>query len=120
MEERIAESGGLELFRQKSGSWVTYRFEVGGKPGQDDFIDVFGAFSQAANDEAGPVCVVLDGLPQPNSKMLAALVGLLVARDGSERRVALAGATRMWVDMLDILGVRAKFLMVDGPEDLAS
>ena len=65
-----------------------------------------------------PICLALGSLRRPNSRMLATLISLLVANDGTERRVALAAPTQAWLDMLDIVGVRSRFLVVDGPEAL--
>lgn len=118
MGELIAESANLRLFRRETKDWVTYTLEGGEKPKNEDLIAVLEALSASAQETTRPVCVVLGGLPRPNSRMLAILVGLLVAKSGEERRVSLAGPSQGWIDMLEIVGVRSRFLIVDKVEDL--
>lgn len=120
MEKLIAESGGLRLFSREAKRWVIYRFEfeAENKPSKDELTEVLGGLSRSAAEEAGPICVVLGDLPQPNSRMLASLISLLMTKDGSQRRVALAGPAQGWLDMLEILGLRARFLVVEDPGDL--
>lgn len=98
--------------------WSVYRFEADEEPGHQELTPILEALSRSADELNRPVCIVLEDLKRPNSRMLAALVSLLTAKDGKERRVALAGACRGWLDMLDILGVGSRFLIVGSPEDL--
>ena len=118
MAEVIAESKRVRLFRRDMEQWSVYRLEADEEPGHQELTPILEALSRSADELNRPVCIVLEDLKRPNSRMLAALVSLLTAKDGKERRVALAGACRGWLDMLDILGVGSRFLIVGSPEDL--
>lgn len=118
MEELIAQSASLRLYQRETEEWVVYRTEGEEDPKNEDVIASLEILSQSAGETAKPICLALGSLRRPNSRMLATLISLLVRKDGTERRVALAAPTQAWLDMLDIVGVRARFLVVDGPGDL--
>ena len=120
MAEPVVATDTLRLFRRDTQRWTVFSFEGDEKPLHEDVSTVFGQLTPPEEVDARPVCVVVSELKQPNSRMLAALVSLLAKRDGTPRRVALAGATKEWLDMLDILGVRSSFVFVDDAEDLVS
>lgn len=120
MEELVVRTESLSLFRRDTERWTIFRFEGSEKPTHEDVTAVFGKLTPPPEVDAKPVCVVVDSLKSPNSRMLAALVSLLGRKDGGERRVALSGPPKTWLDMLDILGVRSSFIIVDDPEDLVS
>ncbi|MHC4201409.1 MAG: hypothetical protein ACYSU0_15575 [Planctomycetota bacterium] len=120
MDEAVLKTDSLTLFRQRAGRWRVYRFEGAGTTDREDLLKILEALIQSVEADDGPVCVVPGDLHTPNSRILATLIGLLVAKDGSDRHIALAGPTQAWIDMLDILGVRARFLVVDDVEDLKS
>ena len=90
------------------------------KPVAKDLDAVLEALARSAEVEEKPVCVVPEALEQPNSRALGALLGLLTTKEGKPRRVALAAPSVAWTDMLDIMGVRASFILVDDAEELAS
>jgi hypothetical protein len=115
----VIETNTLSLLSEPTGRWMVFRFETQEQPGQDDLADVLEALAKAAAETDLPVCVVLENLKQPNSRVLAALVGLLTAKDGSDRRVAVAGAEKGWLDMLDILGVTGRFVVLGSLGELA-
>ncbi len=120
MDEAVLKTDSLSLFRQRAGRWRVYRFEGSGTTNREDLLKVLEALVRSVEADGGPVCVVPGDLHTPNSRILATLIGLLVEKDGSDRHIALAGPTQAWTDMLDILGVRARFLVVDDVEDLKS
>lgn len=119
-EDVVVRTDSLSLLRQDALRWVVYRFEGEAKPTQEDLDEVLKALGGAAAETSKPVCVVPGDLKQPNSRALGALLGLLGTKDGGERRVALAAPTQAWLDMLDIMGVRSSFLVVDDPGELTS
>lgn len=120
MEKAVVRTDTLSLFRLETERWTIFRLEGKGGPEREDLLKVLEALAQSVEADAGPVCVVPGSLQAPNSRILATLIGLLVTKDGRDRRMALAGATQAWVDMLDILGVRSRFLVVEDVEDLKS
>lgn len=119
-EDVVVRTDSLSLLGQDALRWVVYRFEGKGKPAQEDLDEVLKALGAAAAGTSKPVCVVPGDLKQPNSRALGALLGLLRTKDGGERRVALAAPTQAWLDMLDIMGVRSSFFVVDDPGELTS
>ena len=119
-EEVIVITDGLSLCRSDTERWVIYRFRGDAKPSQKDLDAVLEALARSAEDEEKPICVVPEDLKQPNSRALGALLGLLTMKDGKDRRVALAAPSSAWTDMLDIMGVRSRFIVVDDPEELTS
>ncbi len=119
-EEVIVITDTLSLCRSETERWVIFRFRGDSKPSLKDLDAVLEAFIRSAETEEKPICVAPEALDQPNSRMLGALLGLLTTKDGKDRRVALAAPSVAWTDMLDIMGVRASFIVVDDPEELAS
>ncbi len=119
-EEVLVITDTLSLCKTDTERWVIYRFRGDTKPSQKDIDALLEVFVRSAEEDDKPICVVPEALDQPNSRALGALLGLLTTKDGKERRVALAAPSNAWTDMLDIMGVRASFLVVDDPEDLAS
>lgn len=119
MKISVIETDTLLLLKEPTGRWSVFYFEAKDQPTQDDLAEVLQAFATTIDDDDTPVCVVLNSLKQPNSRILAALVGILATKDGGERRVALAGARKGWLDMLDILGVASRFVILDSVEELA-
>ncbi len=120
MEETILQTESLRLLRLETDRWVIYRFDGSASPAREDLLKVLEALARSVEEQTLPVCVVPENIESPNSRILATLIGLLVKSDGTDRRMALAGAGRAWVDMLDILGVRARFLLVDDVDELKS
>jgi hypothetical protein len=118
-EEVLVTTDSLSLCRLGTERWVSYRFRGDAKPSQKDLETVLEALARSAEDEEKPICVVPEDLKQPNSRALGALLGLLTTKDGKDRRVALAAPSNAWTDMLDIMGVRSRFIVVDDPEELA-
>jgi len=119
-EEVVVITDSLSLCRSDTERWIIYRFKGDPKPSQKDLDAVLQALVRSAEVEVKPVCVAPEALEQPNSRALGALLGLLTTKDGKQRRVALAAPSNAWIDMLDIMGVRASFIVVDDPEELAS
>ena len=119
-EEVVVIADTMSLCKTDTDRWVIYRFRGDAKPLQKDLDAVLEAFVRAAETDEKPICVVPEALDQPNSRALGALLGLLTTKDGKDRRVALAAPSTAWTDMLDIMGVRASFIVVDDPEELAS
>jgi hypothetical protein len=119
-EEVIVITDTLSLCRSETDRWVIYRFRGDAKPSQKDLDAVLEVFVRSAEADEKPICIVPEALDQPNSRALGALLGLLTTKDGKDRRVALAAPSSAWTDMLDIMGVRASFIVVDDPEELAS
>ena len=119
-EEVVVITDSLSLCRSETERWIIYRLKGDTKPSAKDLDAVLEALARSAEVEEKPVCVVPEALEQPNSRALGALLGLLRTKEGMQRRVALAAPSVAWTDMLDIMGVRASFILVDGPEDLAS
>ena len=120
MDEAVLRTDTLSLFRLETERWTIYRFEGTAVPNREDLLKVLEALAQRVEADAGPVCVAPGSEQAPNSRILATVIGLLVTKDGRDRRMALAGTTRAWADMLDILGVRSRFLIIDDVEDLKS
>ena len=118
--EPVLKTASVTLLREDAGHWAVFRLECRGRPGQEDLAAVAAALCLWAGKDARPVCVVPGEVEQPNSRVMAALVGLLETADGGRRRVALARPPRAWTDMLEILGVRSGFLTVEDPSDLSS
>ncbi|MHC5057774.1 MAG: hypothetical protein ACYTKD_24145 [Planctomycetota bacterium] len=119
-EEVLVITDSLSLCRLDTERWATYRFRGDAKPSQKDLDSVLEALARSAEGEEKPICVAPEDLEQPNSRALGALLGLLTTKDGKDRRVALAAPSSAWTDMLDIMGVRSRFIVVDDPEELAS
>jgi hypothetical protein len=119
-EEVLVITDTLSLCRTDTERWVIDSFRGDAKPSQKDLDAVLEVFVQSVEAEEKPICFVPEALKQPNSRALGALLGLLTTKDGKERRVALAAPSNAWTDMLDIMGVRASFIVVDSPEELAS
>lgn len=118
MKQNLCETDTLLLSFSDTARWGIFYFEEKGRPSQDDVAAALETLSDKAEEESRPLCVALDGLSQPNSRILAALIGLLTKKDGTERRVALACTRQVWLDMLDILGVSSRFVLVDSPGEL--
>ncbi len=120
MADPVVTTDTLRLYRRDTERWTVFSFEGDEKPLHEDVSTVFGQLTPPEEVDAKPVCVVVSELRSPNSRMLAGVVSLLAKRDGTPRRVALAGPTKGWLDMLDILGVRSSFVIVDDAEELVS
>lgn len=112
LKEAVATTASISLLSWLSDEWRVYQFEAAGKPALIDVSSVLEALAASAEQDDRPICVLLSGLSTPNSRVLAALVGLLTTVSGRERRVALAGAGKGWLDMLDILGVGHRFVVL--------
>ena len=119
-EEVVVITDSLSLCRSDTDRWIIYRLKGDTKPVAKDLDAVLEALARSAEVEEKPVCVVPEALEQPNSRALGALLGLLTTKEGKQRRVALAAPSVAWTDMLDIMGVRASFILVDDAEELAS
>jgi len=119
-EEVVVITDSLSLCRSDTERWIIYRLKGDAKPVAKDLDAVLEALARSAEVEEKPVCVVPEALEQPNSRALGALLGLLTTKEGKQRRVALAAPSVAWTDMLDIMGVRASFILVDEPEELSS
>jgi hypothetical protein len=50
--------------------------------------------------------------------MLSAVIGLMTTANDQPRRLALIAPSQTWLDMLDILGVRSAFLVVDSVAEI--
>ena len=120
MAHATYENGDVRLYQDEVGKWLVFRIELGENPAGSDLENAFVAMAEAAGPTGKAVCVALGAVERPNSRMLAALVNLLVKPDGGNREIALAAPGRNWLDMLDILGIRSSFAVVDSPESLGT
>ena len=120
MEEVVIKSGRLSLVHRSTARWEIFRVEADDDPEDQDLTLISDALSRLAGKTAKPVCVVLNRLQRPTSRMLAAVAGLLDTKEQDQRRVALARVSQGWLDMLEIVGLRSCFLVVERVEELTS
>ncbi|MBN1808832.1 MAG: STAS domain-containing protein [Planctomycetes bacterium] len=113
MEELAKESGNVRLYRDESGKWLIYRLDVGENAKMSDLEAVFGSIAENAGKTDKAVCIALENVERPNSRMLAALVSLVTKANGESREVALAAPDQSWTDMLDVLGIRGNFTVIE-------
>jgi len=119
VKKTVAKCGKSRLISADTTKWVTFSFETA-EIKLPELTKLFDALAEAAAGTDKSVCIVLETLKlRPNSKILATLVNLLTAAGGKNRAVALVSPGKEWVDMLDILGVRARFEIVDSVDLLA-
>ncbi|HHN46671.1 MAG TPA: STAS domain-containing protein [Planctomycetes bacterium] len=119
MERIVAETPNAQLAAKDTAKWVVLRFVVGQDAKAGELNALVDALAELGKGTTKPMCLSFSGLPRPNSQILAVLVNLLAAPDGSQRDVALVAPSREWLDMLDVIGVRANFTVVDSPAAIA-
>ncbi len=118
MERLVHHSKSLCLHVRDTERWQIFTFSGDEIPTGEDLIAVLDSLKREAENTVKPVAFVVEAVPRPNSRMLSAVIGLLTGKNEKARRLAIVGPSQTWLDMLDILGVRSSFLIVDSVEDI--
>ena len=119
METLVCKTESLCLYERATDRWVIFSFTGDEVPRQEDLIQILESLKRAADEVTRkPIVFAVEVVSRPNSRMLSAVIGLLTDKHGQPRRLALAGASQTWLDMLDILGVRSNFLIVESVEEV--
>lgn len=118
MERLVCNSKTLCLHVRDTDRWQIFTFTGEEMPKGEDLIQVLEALNLEAKNTTTPIAFHVAGVPRPNSRMLSAVIGLLTGKNDKPRRLALIGPSQVWLDMLDILGVRSSFLIVESVEEI--
>jgi hypothetical protein len=118
VERLVSQTKSLSLQVRETDRWQIFTFSGDEVPNGEDLIAVLEGLKQAAENTTTPIAFDVAGLSRPNSRMLSAVIGLLTGKNEKPRRLALIAPSQTWLDMLDILGVRSSFLIVDSVEEI--